>query len=71
MVSLMTERTNPDENEWVTPAVASAALGFTPTHLARLADKGVIRAIRPGGGHRRYAAADIEAILAREPWDAA
>ncbi len=66
----MTERTDTASPEWLTPAEAAEALGLTTTHLARLADKKVIRAIRPGGGHRRYAAADVEAILAREPWDA-
>lgn len=69
----MTERTTQADPRWVTPAVAAEALGITTTHLARLADKGVIRAIRPSGegGHRRYAEADIEARLANEPWDAA
>ncbi|HUG50393.1 MAG TPA: helix-turn-helix domain-containing protein [Terrimesophilobacter sp.] len=67
----MTERTKPHENEWVTPGEASAALGITTMQLTRLADKGVIRAIRPGGSHRRYAASDIEAIIAGEPWDQA
>ncbi|MGX1931708.1 helix-turn-helix domain-containing protein [Microbacterium resistens] len=65
----MTERTTSSDPRWLTPAEASGALGITPTHLARLADKGVIRAIRPGGGHRRYASDDVEAILARKPWE--
>lgn len=56
--------------EWVTPSVAAAALGVTTKTVSRLADRGEIRAIRPGGTQRRYAAADVEAILAREPWDA-
>jgi excisionase family DNA binding protein len=69
----MTERNETSETRWVPPGVAAKTLGITPEHLARLADKGVIRAIRPSGpgGHRRYAEADIEARLAREPWDAA
>lgn len=57
--------------EWLAPAHAAAALGVTPKSVSRLADKGVVRAIRTEGGHRRYAAEDIEAILARNPWDAA
>ena len=71
MVTAMTERTRPDGNEWLTPAQASAALGLTTTHLARLADAGDIRAIRPGGKHRRYAADDVEARIAGEPWEPA
>lgn len=50
---------------WVTPAEAAAALGVTTKTVSRLADRGEIRAIRPGGTQRRYAADDIEAILAR------
>ena len=61
----------PEVDNWVSPGDAAAALGVSQRTVSRLADKGVIRAIRPGGGHRRYAEADIEAILAREPWDAA
>ncbi|WP_217584275.1 helix-turn-helix domain-containing protein [Microbacterium sp. GbtcB4] len=61
----------PTHDEWVTPGVAAEALGVSLSTLARLADRGDIRAIRPTGSHRRYAAADIEAILARNPWDAA
>lgn len=64
-----TERNNSTEQEWLTPAAAAAALGLTPKSIARLAAKGTIRAIRPGGTQRRYAAADVEAILAREPWE--
>lgn len=65
----MTERIASNEQEWLTPAAAAAALGLTPKSIARLADQGRIRAIRPGGTQRRYAAADIEAIIAREPWE--
>lgn len=56
---------------WITPAEAATALGVTTKTVSRLAERGEVRAIRPGGTQRRYAAADIEAILAREPWDAA
>lgn len=63
----------PTQDKWVTPGVAAAALGVDPRTLSRLADKGVIRAIRPSGegGHRRYSEASIEARLAGAPWDAA
>jgi hypothetical protein len=56
---------------WVTPAVAAEALGLTPKSVGRLADRGLIRAIRPGGTQRRYAENDIEAIIAGEPWEPA
>lgn len=56
---------------WITPAEAAGALGVTTKTVSRLADRGEIRAIRPGGTQRRYAAEDVEAILARVPWDAA
>ncbi|MGP6171962.1 helix-turn-helix domain-containing protein [Microbacterium sp. A204] len=55
---------------WLTPGVAAAALGVDIRTVSRLADRGEIRAIRPTGGHRRYAEQDIAAIIAREPWDA-
>jgi excisionase family DNA binding protein len=70
MVSNMPEK-HVRDTEWVTPAEAAAALGVTTKTLVRLSARGDIRAIRPGGTQRRYAAADVEAILAREPWDAA
>jgi excisionase family DNA binding protein len=57
--------------QWLQPSEAAAALGVTTKTVSRLADSGEIRSIRPGGKHRRYAAADIEAILAREPWEEA
>lgn len=63
----------PTQDRWVTPGVAAAALGVDIRTLSRLADNGVLRAIRPAGGrgHRRYSEADIEARLAQHPWDAA
>ncbi|WP_315106991.1 helix-turn-helix domain-containing protein [uncultured Microbacterium sp.] len=63
----------PTQDRWVTPGVAAAALGVDPRTLSRLADKGVVVAIRPGGegSHRRYLEASIEARLAQGPWDAA
>lgn len=57
------------ESDWISPWDASKALGISQRTVARLADRGDIRAIRPTGGHRRYYAPDIEAIIAGEPWD--
>lgn len=57
--------------EWITPSEAAAALGISTKSVGRLADRGKIRAIRTDGNHRRFAAADVEAILANDPWDAA
>lgn len=61
--------TNCRASEWLTPGDAASALGISLNTLARLADRGEIRAIRPGGTHRRYSAADVEAIIARESWE--
>lgn len=70
---MTTDKELPDSREtcWISPGEAAAALGITPRTVSRLADHGDIRAIRPNGKHRRYAAADIEAILARSAdWSA-
>ncbi|HWU29267.1 MAG TPA: helix-turn-helix domain-containing protein [Microbacterium sp.] len=63
--------TDSRDSDWLKPGEAASALGVSVDTVARLADKGEIRAIRPGGGHRRYAAADVEAIVAGEPWEPA
>jgi len=47
------------------PSEASFRLGISPKTLMRWSDQGRIRGFRTVGGHRRYAATDIER-LARE-----
>lgn len=65
MVSSMTERTTLDAEEWISPGEAAGILGVTTKTVARLADAGTIRSIRPGT-HRRYAVADIAALVAQD-----
>jgi len=53
--------------EWLTLQEASRRLGVHPATLRLWADKGKIHAYRTPGGHRRFAAADVEALIrARE-----
>lgn len=58
------------DSTYLTPAEASAALRVSTSTLARMADAGKIRSIRPGA-HRRYVAADVAALIAQEPWEPA
>lgn len=49
--------------EYITPREAVALVPISAKTLQRLSDAGKIRTIRPGGKHRRYARADVEALL--------
>lgn len=53
---------NPVNGEWLTPSRASVISGLTPDHLARMANAGKLTASKPGGSHRRYVRAEIEAL---------
>lgn len=55
---------------YLSPGEAAEALGVSRQTVARLADSGRIRSIRPGA-HRRYVAADVAALIAQEPWEPA
>lgn len=46
----------------IQPRVASQLSGLSPQHLARMADRGQLTAVKPGGTHRRYVLDEIEAI---------
>jgi excisionase family DNA binding protein len=48
---------------WLTLGNASRILGVDESTLRRWADAGQIRAFRTPGGHRRFAEADVQAIL--------
>ncbi len=53
--------------EWLTLQEASRRLGVHPATLRHWADKGKIHAYRTPGGHRRFSATDVEALIsARE-----
>lgn len=63
IVSSVTDKNNPNAQvEYVTPRMASTLLAVTPRTLARLADRGELRALVLPSGHRRYALADITAL---------
>ena len=49
-------------DRWLSLTRAAQHLGIHPTTLRRWADNGSIPAMRTPGGHRRFAAADIERI---------
>lgn len=64
------EQTGQSDSDYLSPFAASRATGLSVRQLARLADAGRLRSIRPGT-HRRYLEADVAALIAREPWEPA
>lgn len=54
-------QTEQSESDYLTPAAAARATGLSVRQLARFAEAGKIRSIRPGT-HRRYLRADVEAL---------
>lgn len=60
-----------DNPVWLTPAETMAALGISRSTLNRYVESGTLRPTRLPSGHRRFASSNVEAILARKPWDAA
>lgn len=48
---------------WVSLAVASRLLGMNKSTLRQWADRGVVRAFRTPGGHRRFARQDLLRLL--------
>ncbi len=53
---------NPPTQEWIAPGEAARITGLSAQQIARLADEGRVRFIRPGK-HRRYIRGDVEALL--------
>jgi excisionase family DNA binding protein len=51
----------------LTPAEVAALFGVDPKTVTRWARTGKLSAIRTLGGHRRYPADQVEALLARLP----
>jgi excisionase family DNA binding protein len=49
--------------ELMTPAEVGALFRVDPKTVTRWAQQGKLRSIRTLGGHRRYAAADVQAFL--------
>lgn len=52
------------KKQWLTLAEASALLGVHRATLRTWADEGHVRAFRTPGGHRRFLAAEIQALVA-------
>ena len=64
MLQAMTNPTTQRKGNWVTPREASQITGLTPAGLAKMADQERLTAVRPGGTHRRYVRAEVEALVA-------
>lgn len=56
---------------YLTPAETMAALSISRRTLDRYVEAGKLRPARLPSGHRRFTADAVEALLSREPWDAA
>jgi excisionase family DNA binding protein len=54
------------DNELLRIGQAAARLGIAPQTLRRWADRGLVQAVTLPSGHRRFAAADIEALAASD-----
>ncbi len=67
---MLQSQQNHMESAYLTPGEAAAALGVSTSTVARMADAGKLRVVRPAS-HRRYVAADVEALIAQEPWEPA
>lgn len=51
------------DDELLTPGEVADLFGVTPKTVARWADAGQLRTIRTLGGHRRFPASEIRALL--------
>lgn len=59
---MTTEQQEHADSAYLTPGVAAARLGVSLSTMARLADRGAVRAVTLPSGHRRYSRADVEAL---------
>ena len=55
------------EGTTMTLSEAAAALGVSASTVRRMADSGRLPVVRTTGGHRRFARADVEAVVGRRP----
>ncbi|MBM3939821.1 MAG: helix-turn-helix domain-containing protein [SAR202 cluster bacterium] len=51
------------DRKWVTLGMARALLGINEATLRQWADRGMVRAFRTPGGHRRFSLEDINALM--------
>lgn len=63
MADLRTSRAAPAQGRWLTLGQACRVLGVDESTLRRWADSGHVHAFRTPGGHRRFAEADLQALL--------
>lgn len=57
------QRQDDDHQELLTPGEVAKRFGVNPKTITRWADAGKLTAIRTLGGHRRYRASEVEALL--------
>ncbi|MFF5265515.1 BldC family transcriptional regulator [Actinomadura viridis] len=62
---------SPETEQLLTPAEVATMFRVDPKTVTRWAQAGKITSIRTLGGHRRYRAAEIKALLAGLPVDGA
>ena len=51
------------KQQWLTMGLARALLGINEATLRQWADNGQVRAFRTPGGHRRFSAVDVQALI--------
>jgi excisionase family DNA binding protein len=59
-----------DTSGLMTPAEVAALFGVNPKTVQRWAQTGRLSSIKTPGGHRRYRAAEVYALLAESPTQA-
>ncbi|HYM68873.1 MAG TPA: helix-turn-helix domain-containing protein [bacterium] len=62
-----TEARGRAETEWLTLGEAARVLGVDETTLRGWADAGKVRVFRTPGGHRRFNASDLDALVSARP----
>jgi hypothetical protein len=60
---MTTDPADRGDRKWITLGLARAILGINEATLRQWADHGLVRAFRTPGGHRRFAADDIYALM--------
>lgn len=66
MTAKLSGRIPPVINAHLTPAEVGALFGVDPRTVGRWSKAGKLTAIRTLGGHRRYPASEVRALLAGE-----
>ena len=55
--------TDSQESDWLTITETARRLGVSVDTIRRYGKRGVLKTFRTDGGHRRFRAADVEALL--------